>query len=521
MQRSKTSLSRVILTGVLIVSLLAALDAQDNQLSYLSQKLMLENSIRERITVALEKLLDDTRFVVDVKAEVELTPVEQTQTIIKQPPTTPKTAAQTTPSQPAAGKTPSGTIPTTQKPTTTTPDIGSLPLPGFEFTPPPATTQPTTEPTQKMLTEETKPVTTTPTEEQVAPTVEEVSQPVYTTQVQKYSVPVPVVKRLDINIILEDGISPDMIENVRQVAQVAAHFDRARGDAISIMTASFKKKKEQDAAEAVILKSIAEKIDDLERKQTEAERAARIEQQKRLERQAIVRDSLRVEELKRQIAELQAQMQAPQVDEQQRRQAQEQQSLREQEINALREQLRESNRRLQELELSSIETTPPGMWGVRNWGMWVAIAAAVILFLVLLIVLLVNRRRQIERQEMEWGYGSKIPLGPRPPKPAPEMVIPKPTPPVTPPPAATPEPTPVAPPPPAPTPTPVVTAPPAPPEPPKPTVPPVDIEAQREEMKSMKQSVISMAVGQPDTATRIIDTWLSESPKAAEGESEL
>lgn len=505
MKRYKAHLGLILVSG--FISLLWA---QENQLSYLSQKLMLENNIRERITAALEKLLDDTRFVVDVKAEIELTPVEQTQTTIKQP-TPVTTAAQPTPTGTTAKTTTPATTPSApeaqQK--TTTPSL-NLPLPGFEIVPPPRETTPV-KPEQKQLSEAPELPALTPTTPVTQPTEKTEQVPQYTTQVQRYSIPVPVVKRLDINIILEDGISPEMIENVRQVAQVAAHFDRARGDGLSIMTASFKKKKEQDAAEAVILKSIAEKIDDLERKQNEAERTARLEQQKRLERQAIVRDSLRVEELKRQIAELQAQIQAPQVDEQQRRQAQEQQSLREQEINALREQLRESNRRLQELEMSSIETTPPGMWGVRNWGMWVAIGAAVLLFFILLAVLLVNRRRQIERQEMEWGYGSKIPLGPRPPKPAPEPMVPKTTPtePVRPQPV-----------PPIVSPPPVV--PPVPPvEQPQPTPPTVDLSAQREELKSMKQSVISMAVGQPETAKRIIDSWLSEEPPAAGSEGEV
>ncbi len=503
MYRSKINLIKIILIGSMIGLLSAFLIAQENQLSYLSQKLMLENSVRERINNALEKLLDDSKFIVDVKAEIELTPVEQTQTVIKTPqPTTTAAGAKPSPTAKSPQATPT-TTPTEKKKSTAT-DI-NLPLPGFEFTPPPATPSKEQAPAQKQLTEPQG--TAEPETTQPAPAAEETPQ--YTTSVQKYSIPTPVVKRLDINIILEDGVTPEMIENVRQVAAVAAHFDRARGDAISIMTASFKKKKEQDAAEAVILKSIAEKIDDLERKQTEAERAARIEQQKRIERQAIVRDSLRVEELKKQIAELQAQVQTPQLNEEQRRQAQEQQTLREQEINALREQLRESNRRLQELELSNIETTPPGMFGVRNWGMWLAIGIAALLFLILLIVLLVNRRKQIERQEMEWGYGSKIPLGPRPPvRPSAEPAAPKPTPA----PQPTPPPSPVT-----PTPTPVPPA----PEVPKPSTPPVDLEAQREELKSMKQSVISMAVGQPDTATRIIDAWLSEETKTAETESEI
>ncbi|HPI27474.1 MAG TPA: hypothetical protein PLS75_03255, partial [Candidatus Marinimicrobia bacterium] len=49
------------------LGLFTLLIAQEN-LSYLSQKMSLENSIKDRITEALEKLLDDVKFVVNVKA---------------------------------------------------------------------------------------------------------------------------------------------------------------------------------------------------------------------------------------------------------------------------------------------------------------------------------------------------------------------------------------------------------------------------------------------------------------------
>ncbi len=497
---------RFKITYVLVLLMSALLIAQENQLSYLSQKLMLENTLRERITSALDKLLDDIRFVVDVKAEIEFAPIEQTRTIIED-----KQASET--AKTTVAKTPRTTTPvpeTKKAPSTTTTEPKqtyspmNLPLPGFE-TPmdyAPSTKQPETEAPAPEAT---------PTEHQpeapATATVESGKPAAVSTQIQKTTVPIPVIKRQEINIILEDGVEPEMIENVRQVVAVAAHYDRARGDVLSIMTASFKKKKEQDAAEAIILKNIAEKIDDLEKRQADAERTGRIEQQKRLERQAIVRDSLKVEELKRQIAELQTKLQTPQISEAQRQVTEQETSQREQELANLRDQLKESNRRLQELELGTLETTPPSIFGLRNVGLWIAVAAALVLFFILLIVLISNRRKQEKRQEIEWGYGTKIPLGPRPAKPA----------------APAPAPT-VATPPVQPTPPPVIASTPTPvPEPvapaPKPAPAP-DVEAQREELKSMKQSVISMAVGQPDTASRIINNWLSEEIKPTETESE-
>lgn len=182
---------------------------------------------------------------------------------------------------------------------------------------------------------------------------------------------------------------------------VAAHYDRVRGDVISIMTANFKKSPTKDATETIILKNIAEKIDDIEKRQSDAEYNTRIEQQKRFERQAIVRDSLKIDDLKKQIAALQMQLQTPQISDDQRQATQQQTTARETELNNLRDQPKESNRRLQELEFSSLETTPPSMFGIRNLGMWYAIIAAAVLFLALLIVLLVNHRKQ--EKDRNWN----------------------------------------------------------------------------------------------------------------------
>jgi flagellar biosynthesis/type III secretory pathway M-ring protein FliF/YscJ len=303
---------------------------------------------------------------------------------------------------------------------------------------------------------------------------------------------IPVIKRQQVNIIMEDGVTPEIIENVRQVVAIASHYDRARGDVISVMTASFKKREKQDAAEAIILKNIAEKIDNLERRQRDAERMAKIEQQKRAERQAVIRDSLRIQELRKQIADLQTQLNAPQISEDQRAQTRALADARVTELANLKEQLRESNRRLQDLEMSALETTPPGFSRINNLGLYIILGLFALALIILLIILLVNRRTHQKRQEMEWGYGTKIPMGPRP-QPVPQ------------------QPTQQA---------PVETAP-APAPPTAPPAAPVDTAALKEEMKGIKQSVISMSVGQPDTASRVINEWLGQTKQAEESESEF
>ena len=55
-----------------------------------------------------------------------------------------------------------------------------------------------------------------------------------------------------------------MIENIRQVVMVASRFDRTRGDVLSIMTASFKERRDEKSAEQVLLKNIADKLEQLQ-----------------------------------------------------------------------------------------------------------------------------------------------------------------------------------------------------------------------------------------------------------------
>jgi hypothetical protein len=74
------------------------------------------------------------------------------------------------------------------------------------------------------------------------------------------------VKRMDIALILQEGAAPELIENIRQLTMASSKFDRNRGDKITIMTASFKERRDQKSAEQIMLKNIAEKIENLEQK---------------------------------------------------------------------------------------------------------------------------------------------------------------------------------------------------------------------------------------------------------------
>lgn len=481
MLKSRTRFNKWTLIGIILIFTVIRTPSQDNQLSYLSQKLMLENNLRERITEALDKLLDDIKFVVDVVVEIEFEAPEDTETVTEEV-EKPATKSQIEIEPDLTEK---------ERLAASSPDLG-LPLPGFE-TP------------EEVVRAEQEAATATlregPPEEVVQePTQTAAKKPARTTR--SAGPAIPVIKRQQVNIIMEDGVTPEIIENVRQVAAVASHYDRSRGDVISVMTASFKKRQDEDAAEAIILKNIAEKIDNLERRQQEAEQLAKIEQQKSLERQAVIRDSLRIQELRRQIADLKNQLESPQISDDQRQQTRALADARETELYNLKEQLRESNRRLQELEMGALETTPPGFARMDNQVLYIILGLLAVALIVLLIILLVNRRNHQKRQELEWGYGTKVPMGPRPQQTTPAQ----PTPPVQPPTSA------------------------LPPEQVPPSAPAAetpkreesyDIGAAKEEMKGIKQSVISMSVGQPETASRVINEWLSQQKQAEESESEF
>ena len=196
----------IILFSIMTLVLLGTgfLAAQDNQISYLSQKLMLENSLRERVTDALDKLLDDIKFVVDVVVEIEFTAAEQTETVYE----TPKETVRQTP---VVSPTPQRSVPedkTQDKAVKSRSSDLGLPLPGFE-TPEDVVRaeQKTAEPTLK----EGPPAKTEMAAPEAAPEITRQEPKRIATQVQRSSMAIPVVKRQQVNIIMEDGVTPEII----------------------------------------------------------------------------------------------------------------------------------------------------------------------------------------------------------------------------------------------------------------------------------------------------------------------
>lgn len=87
------------------------------------------------------------------------------------------------------------------------------------------------------------------------------------------------VKKMELTVILEDPVSPKIIENIRTVTMVASHFNRDRGDKLQVMTADFQgAKSDKPDTEQILLKSIAEKMTAIEARQKEETENKRIKE---------------------------------------------------------------------------------------------------------------------------------------------------------------------------------------------------------------------------------------------------
>jgi flagellar biosynthesis/type III secretory pathway M-ring protein FliF/YscJ len=220
--------------------------------SYLTQKLMVENGLRERIGDALSKIIDDQKYVIDVDVDIEITgekeeqitiipgdrPIYDEASALEQLTTIIGEAA---PGDGSADDTEFSSM--------------GLPIPGFDF-------EVEAEPQvyqESVAQGQAGPGMVVPIQETTMAN-ERVQSKTLTNRMPA----IATVKRLQISIILQEGAAPELIENIRQVVMVASRFDRTRGDVLSIMTASFKERRDEKSAEQVLLKNIADKLEQLQ-----------------------------------------------------------------------------------------------------------------------------------------------------------------------------------------------------------------------------------------------------------------
>jgi len=460
MKKRINNLFRYVLFG-LIISV-----AFGQSSGYLAQKLMLENSLRKRIGDALEKVIDNRKYVVDVSVDLEISSAVENQTTFS----------------------PSGAIKSLNSAEnllldSNTPKSGSvgLPIPGFDFT---AENTPEVENEVKM---------DSPVDDNV----------VSRTKTEKLP-SMASVKNLEISIIIQEGAAPELIENIRQVVMVASRFNRARGDVLSIMTASFKERRDEKSAEQVLLKNIAEKLESLESqrerlgevdwkqeldnyKDSEAERRQedRLYFQSKLaemestardqsydqERQAMLRqDSVRLQALNEEIQNLKSFLGTADISDSAATAAQSTVQSKLGEKETLDAQIAEKLAMLDQVQ-SELDRQPRS----GNTGMIIfvsVLAALVVVLIVVLVFVLMNKPKQPMPPWMMYP--------PRPKKKdSGNGVTSQTTQTVQPPPVQT-----------------------APSQ--------EDVAVLQSEVNDMKQAVVSMSVGQPQAATKIVKDWIVE-----------
>ena len=476
MKKRINNLCRYVLFGLMI----GIIFGQSS--GYLAQKLMLENSLRKRIGDALEKVIDNRKYVVDVSVDLEISSAVENQTTFS----------------------PSGSIKSLNDAenllldddTPTSGGVG-LPIPGFDFT---AENTPEEE-------NEVKAKMGAPVDDNV----------VSRTKTEKLP-SMASLKNLEISIIIQEGAAPELIENIRQVVMVASRFNRARGDVLSIMTASFKERRDEKSAEQVLLKNIAEKLESLENqrerlgevdwkeelenyKDSEAERRQedRLYFQSKLaemettardqsydqERQAMLRqDSVRLQALNEEIQNLKSFLGTADISDSAATAAQSSVQSKLSEKETLDAQIAEKLAMLDQVQ-SELDRQPRS----GNTGMIVFVSilgALVIVLVVVLIFVLMNKSKQ-QMPPPPWmmypprrpkkkdnGNGVTTTQTTQAPQPATPQVAPS----------------------------------------------QEDVAVLQSEVNDMKQAVVSMSVGQPQAATKIVKDWIvEEAPPEPEPES--
>ncbi len=461
--------------------------------SYLAQKLMLENDLRKRIMEALEKVIENRKYVVDVSVDLELSSAVEQQTTYK---------AGGEGKQELTGRELEGVGETSvsaagEAEARTRTSVG-LPIPGFDFE---VEETPAGEGTTSTVEEE---VGEAPSKTPSTPS--NVLSKSYT---EKYP-SIAKLKHMEISIILQEGAAPELIENIRQVVMVASGFDRTRGDVLSIMTASFKKRRDEKTAEQVLLKNIAEKLESLETqreqlgevdwrkelenyqqqeaerrqedklyfqsKLTELEKAARDRAYEEAKRDILKQDSIRLQALNDEIQNLKAFLGAGAAPDSTKEKIQSSVQDKLEQKASLDAQIAQ---KLAKLESVQSELDRQYRDGSDNtMVIFVSILGALVIVLIVVLVFLLMNRSKQSVLPPSWMYP------PRRKKKSKEPSTPVAAPAA---PATQPSPTPT-------------------PEPEE------DIAVLQSEVNDMKQAVVSMSVGQPKAATKIVKEWIQEAP---------
>ena len=231
---------------------------------YLAQKLMVENNIRERVKDALSKIIDSNKYVINVDIDLDISDEVEEQITVLSERNLNQSLSDMPDEKTSVEKSLSSiqkSIEAEEKSSQSGYSVG-LPIPGFEmdFTNSNKSSIEAEEPKPPVMSVETKkPIEVTNGNSDIdEPRVDKILSRTRPSRAE--------VKKMYISLILQEGAAPELIENIRQLTMAAAKFDRNRGDKLTIMTASFRERRDQRSAEQIMLKNISEKIELLEQK---------------------------------------------------------------------------------------------------------------------------------------------------------------------------------------------------------------------------------------------------------------
>ena len=456
---------------------------------YLAQKLMVENDLRQRITNALSKIIDDRKYVIDVNADIEIIAgTEEQITIVDDGRQSPQQALE------AISTESSNEVDHFTYNKNSGISMG-LPIPGFEF-----------ESDAGKMTAPAMNEITSPVESPVSVQSDNGQNKVLSRTVTSRRPSTAFIKKLDISIILQEGAAPELIENIRQVVMVASRFNRARNDALSIMTATFKERRDEKTAEQILLKNIAEKLESLEQRQSgdglvnwkeeldnyKAQEEARREQDKMYFQQQLTnlesaarerayqaekrdilrRDSLKLQALNNEITSLKSMMSSDDISGDEAAEAKNAMGEKVSEKAALDSQIAEKLAMLDAVQSDLDRSMNRGGGSSTMMIVFVSLLGALVIVLVVVLVIMIMGNRQKQQLPPPWMYP------PRPRKKKSENTSLRPVPQ-----------------------TPAVQA---------VSLPVEDTSVLQSEISDMRQAVVSMSVSQPSTATRIVKEWMED-----------
>ncbi|MCH7574078.1 MAG: hypothetical protein IIA59_03045 [Candidatus Marinimicrobia bacterium] len=525
------------LRKIMLVTLLAVVAAHGQRTGRLSQKLLLENTIQQRVTNAMSKILDESQFVVDVRIDLAFAPDASSKGTVMRGADGRFSATQATGDANA--------LPESSRDATTGATSNPFPIPGF-----PNMDALRNDESVRVL-EDADAADDEQALDDVPPS--ELDMLEGQSLFPDNGTGLPQIKAMSLNIILEDGVSPQTIENVRQVALVASRYDRDRGDILSITTASFKDRRpgrrfasdisaDELLAQSSAGKQITEENEELRETLREARqrneelmqeirnREMEYLQQSESERKQALSDlasvqnerakdliflqqqreesNLKIQEaLLQQIDGLRQEMTSGILSQREQNIKTVQATSLEDTIVAMRIAFEREKDQLQaqiEAALNPAPAQPQGLGGFLDGpGLIIVGFIFFLLLLALLVTMVVRNRAPVPAM----GYGAPYPprRKKRRPKSKPKEATPVEATPVEAAPVA--EPDVVA--------MPGASAVVAPEEEVEwsPQAPPGDNpDVLQAELKSIRQSVVSMTVGQQNTASRILSDWLSSDP---------